>query len=228
MPRTILSACVIALLLLGQFATAQAQPTEGVIKPEIIAPEQGLCYTVRLDTPWKPDTPEAAKVSCLHLFEGDEELGPAHSMHQTIRDAGGGAYSHWSGTPDGQSVLLYFSASDNTDPRTNGRRYRWAIVKDAHGNPIPPPPSPPLKTSPCRLAAVPDLPLTRDRHTTLLAHFDDADSSDATYARVQREEVGVGSKPDAPGKFGGGVLVDGQGLCGNLRATPNQPPPNPG
>ena len=108
-----------AVLAVGLTA-AQAQPTEGLIDPAAVAPEQGLCYTVRLDTPWRPDTPEAAKASCLRLFEGDEELGPAHSMHQTIRDAGGGAYSHWSGTPGGEQVVLYFSASDNTDPRTNG------------------------------------------------------------------------------------------------------------
>ncbi len=196
-----------AVLAVGLTA-AQAQPTEGLIDPAAVASEQGLCYTVRLQTLWKPDTPETARASCLRLFEGDEELGPAHSMHQTIRDAGGGAYSHWSGTPGGEQVVLYFSASDNTDPRTNGRRYRWVIIKDAQGNPLPPPSMPPLRTSPCRLTAVPDLPLTRDRHTTLLAHFDAADNSDATYARVQREEVGVGSKPDAPGTFGGGVLVD--------------------
>ncbi|MDP7135379.1 MAG: hypothetical protein QF437_33090, partial [Planctomycetota bacterium] len=38
-------------------------------------------------------------------------------MHRDIRELGKGRYSHWT-----QSTL-YFSASDSTDPRTNGRKY---------------------------------------------------------------------------------------------------------
>jgi len=66
-----------------------------------------------------------------------------------------------------------------------------------------------LPGSPCRLAAVPDRPLDRDRHTTLLAHFDAEDRSDADFARVHREEMGHHSDPSGPGKFGGGVAVSG-------------------
>lgn len=56
--------------------------------------------------------------SGLELFEDGRPLGPAHSYHDAIRASGKGAFSHWRGT-------LYFSSSDNTDPRTNGRSYRF-------------------------------------------------------------------------------------------------------
>lgn len=201
---TLIATCLIACGVV----VAQDQPTEGTIAPAGIGHEQGFAYTISMPAPVLPDNPAAANGSVLRLFEDDQELGPPHSVHQTIRDVGEGSYSHWSGEASGANPMLYFSTSDNSDPRTNGRHYHWAIIKDSHGKPIPPPATPPLKTTACTLSAVPDQPLARDRHTTLLANFDAADSNDALYARVHRDEVGVGSKPDAPGKFGGGVLVD--------------------
>lgn len=57
--------------------------------------------------------------SSLHLLEDGRTLGPAHALHQAIREEGAGRYSHWSGN-------LYFSSSDNTDPRTNHRVYEVA------------------------------------------------------------------------------------------------------
>ncbi|WP_421902057.1 ABC transporter ATP-binding protein [Maridesulfovibrio sp.] len=58
--------------------------------------------------------PEA---SPLLLFEDDKLLGPAHCEHANISQVGTGSYSHW------KSSLL-FSASDNSNPNTNKRRYR--------------------------------------------------------------------------------------------------------
>lgn len=55
--------------------------------------------------------------STLRLFEDGTELGPAHAPHGAIRDHGKGMFSHW-----GDQIL--FSASDNSDPRTNGRQYQ--------------------------------------------------------------------------------------------------------
>jgi hypothetical protein len=66
-----------------------------------------------------------------------------------------------------------------------------------------------LPGEPVSLAAVPNAPLTRDRHTTLLAHFDSPGSNNADYARTHRQEVGFQNDPSAPGKFGGGVAVTG-------------------
>jgi glycosyltransferase involved in cell wall biosynthesis len=54
--------------------------------------------------------------SHLVVLEDGGPLGPAHTAHDIIRSKGGGAFSHWGGR-------LYFSTSDNTDPRCNGREY---------------------------------------------------------------------------------------------------------
>ncbi|MBX9635073.1 MAG: glycosyltransferase, partial [Magnetospirillum sp.] len=51
--------------------------------------------------------------SVLRLFEDGQPLSPAHAVHDAIRECGGGRYSHW-------GRYLYFSTSDNSDPRTNG------------------------------------------------------------------------------------------------------------
>ncbi|MCK4532386.1 hypothetical protein KAU39_01250, partial [bacterium] len=54
----------------------------------------------------------------LILYENGVKLGPAHSEHSQIRKKGKGRFSHW------KSDVLYFSTSDNTDPRNNGRKYK--------------------------------------------------------------------------------------------------------
>ncbi len=62
------------------------------------------------------DGPEHPRRSPAIVFEDGLPLGPAHSGHEEIRKRGGGRYSHWGGD-------LYFSASDGSDPNTNGRAY---------------------------------------------------------------------------------------------------------
>jgi len=57
--------------------------------------------------------------SALFVLEDGKLLGPAHAMHDDIRKNGAGRYSHWQGT-------FYFSSSDGSDPRTNGRQYAVA------------------------------------------------------------------------------------------------------
>ncbi len=54
--------------------------------------------------------------SRLRLSEDGVELTQAHTAHQTIRDGGGGRFSHWHDS-------LYFSASDNSDPNVSGHIY---------------------------------------------------------------------------------------------------------
>jgi hypothetical protein len=54
--------------------------------------------------------------SCLVLFEDGRALGPGHAPHEQIRQRGSGRYSHW-------GCQVYFSSSDNSDPRSNGRVY---------------------------------------------------------------------------------------------------------
>jgi hypothetical protein len=66
--------------------------------------------------------------SPITLYENLTPLGPAHSAHADIQEQGHGRYSHWSDNPkSGWRTIrgVLFSTSDNSDPRTNGRRY-WA------------------------------------------------------------------------------------------------------
>jgi hypothetical protein len=68
------------------------------------------------------------------VYENLTPLGPAHSIHEDIQFIGGGRYSHWGENPKSewrQIKGMLFSASDNSDPRTNGRHY-WAVLPQAH------------------------------------------------------------------------------------------------
>ena len=60
-----------------------------------------------------PATPTRSK---LLVCENNNLLGPMHSAHAEVAKEGHGRYSHW-------NTSLIFSASDNTDPNTNGRTY---------------------------------------------------------------------------------------------------------
>jgi hypothetical protein len=78
-----------------------------------IAPEQGAAYVAPLGRSdlSSHETPSAARV-----LEDGRMLGPGNSQHAAVREQGRGRYSFWH-----DHVL--FSASDSSDPRTNGRRY---------------------------------------------------------------------------------------------------------
>jgi hypothetical protein len=88
-------------------------------------PEGGHAYII--DVPrerrflaFRSDSANWPDQSDLLLLENGRPLGPAHALHQFVRNKGRGAYSHWDGA-------LRFSASDNSDPRSNGRTYQvWA------------------------------------------------------------------------------------------------------
>lgn len=68
----------------------------------------------------KPDTSRYPDRSELQLYEDGVPLGPAHTQHGEIGSLGNGRYSHWF---TGRMIIM-FAASDNSDPRTNGRVYR--------------------------------------------------------------------------------------------------------
>lgn len=63
------------------------------------------------------DDPQYPRRSKLMLYEDGEPVGFAHQTHVDIERHGAGRYAHWR---DG----LVFSATDNTDPNSNGRRYQ--------------------------------------------------------------------------------------------------------
>jgi hypothetical protein len=60
--------------------------------------------------------------SPILLYEDDKPLGPAvHAEIKVIAGIGEGRFTHWNHTG------MIFSTTDNSDPRTNGRRY-WAVL----------------------------------------------------------------------------------------------------
>lgn len=84
---------------------------------EVVQKELGYCHIAMM--------PPGVTLSEYRLFEGDSPLGPAEALHDDIRRQGGGRYSLW-----GRAV--YFSASDNSDARYNGRTY---VLKRGTGTP---------------------------------------------------------------------------------------------
>lgn len=84
-------------------------------------PNGELAYVIRLRTGIPGVAIDARTVSpddliALRLYEDGRLLGPANAVRQDIRERGGGRFLHRQGD-------LYLSASDNGDPRVNGRRY---------------------------------------------------------------------------------------------------------
>ena len=84
--------------------------------------DDGFAYTVPLEKhssflfELRSDDSDHADASELILFEDGKSLGPAHSSHAEIRRQGAGRFSHW-------NTAIWFSSSDGTDPRANGRSY---------------------------------------------------------------------------------------------------------
>lgn len=89
--------------------------------PATLSPEMGNAYVAflpRLPPFVSPgDSASAPTRSNLRLFESNTPLVP-HTLHEVIRHGQGGTYSHW-----GDRYII-FSASDHSDPRSNGRSYR--------------------------------------------------------------------------------------------------------
>lgn len=117
-----------ALLLAGSCA-----PTyKGIIDAGSIRIDEGASYVASITRPKSPiyrvlgDRVGRDTFSSLVLLENGLPLGPAHSKHDHIRALGAGAYSHWEGG-------IYFSSSDSSDPRTNGRTYTYQV----RGNLVP-------------------------------------------------------------------------------------------
>ena len=94
--------------------TAIALNVSGAVK------DAGYAYELEQDFKTTGDSQTQPTISTLRVFEDGRELGPAHSVHNDIRNIGKGRFSHWGSS-------LYFSASDNSDPRTNGRKYTYTI-----------------------------------------------------------------------------------------------------
>lgn len=92
-----------------------------VLATENIRHDQGFAYHIKLPADVPPgDCGSEPYLSKILLFENGTALWPPHSTHDDIRNIGKGLYSHY-------GSFIYFSASDNSSPLTNARRYEIFI-----------------------------------------------------------------------------------------------------
>jgi hypothetical protein len=94
------------------FRQREFVPLQGLVHDE------GYCYHASID-PRLPSDRE--RVSRVQVYENGVPLPRVHAPLDLIRQRGHGAFSHRDGT-------IYFSTSDNSDPRINGRRYTFKEI----------------------------------------------------------------------------------------------------
>jgi lysophospholipase L1-like esterase len=88
--------------------------------------DSGSAYAVQVpQLRDEADTMSAPNRSPWRLEEDGRPLKRPHTNHEDIRSKGRGRWSHW-------DAMVLFSASDGSDPRTNGRRYEL-VKPDAGG-----------------------------------------------------------------------------------------------
>ncbi|HMG09191.1 MAG TPA: hypothetical protein VK609_11810, partial [Mucilaginibacter sp.] len=103
--------------------TTNAAPTVYPINASTIRHDEGHGYkSGPIST--TGDSNEQPTASTLKIYENGVALGPAHSAHADIRKIGKGSFSHW-------GKDLYFSASDNSSPINNGRKYTYTLTGTA-------------------------------------------------------------------------------------------------
>lgn len=96
-------------------ATTKVRSIE--LKPPFAA-DDGFGWQSMLDAQLTSECDDGAHRyrSTWYLLENGRRIGAPHAVHADIRAIGKGRHSHW-------KDRLYFSASDNSDPNTNGYRY---------------------------------------------------------------------------------------------------------
>ena len=103
--------------------TTNAAPTVYPINASTIRHDEGHGYkTGPIST--TGDSNEQPTASTLKIYENGVALGPAHTTHADIHKIGKGSFSHW-------GKDLYFSASDNSSPINNGRKYTYTLTGTA-------------------------------------------------------------------------------------------------
>jgi hypothetical protein len=113
------------VVLLALLISAQWGKRSDRMDPSRMRAEKDHAFLYPIDVPHSDA--ESVGRSTLELFENGRPLGPAHALHDQIRELGRGRFSHW-------GRLVYFSSSDDSDPRTNGRKYE--IRHDSPPSPL--------------------------------------------------------------------------------------------
>jgi len=81
---------------------------------------EGYAYKVSIPQLSGVGDTERGLFSPTIVCEGDHRMGPGHTPFVEIIQKGGGRFIHYNDT-------VVFSSSDNTDPNSNGRRYKIVI-----------------------------------------------------------------------------------------------------
>jgi len=83
--------------------------------------KKGNCYLIYVPQHVQvADDDQNPKRSTLVLLEDGKPFGKPHSLHKEIREIGKGKYSHY-------QSWVFMSTSDNSDPRSNGKKYTFKI-----------------------------------------------------------------------------------------------------
>jgi hypothetical protein len=105
---------------LEYLAPSCPQGTAVEFKPPFQMVGSGFAYFATVPTlEGRADNDATPTRSAFLVCENGHRLGPPHTVHGDIIAKGKGRFSHW-------LFGFIFSASDNSDPNTNGRRY-WAV-----------------------------------------------------------------------------------------------------
>lgn len=117
---------VVLLYLLYKRKVAPLFPFKRLLKYYLRPPFRGPISNFVADSGhgWIASVPadlisDKEGVSSLLVLENGTPLRQAHASHEEIRKDGQGRFSHW-------GSQVYFSTSDNSSPRENGRTYEIA------------------------------------------------------------------------------------------------------
>jgi FkbM family methyltransferase len=104
--------------VLGLLAGRRPRTVHRIAMP--VAREGGYCWSCQLPAGVPSGDSLESQSAMTLLLEDERALGPGHALHDHVQQKGGGLYLHW-------NRQLYFSASDNSDPNTNGRVYTIVV-----------------------------------------------------------------------------------------------------
>lgn len=116
-----------ALVTLALFVAGALAPRFGAdIRPDAVSSDGGHAFTFSpgFSVSWPyavPSHPDSVlEPDDVLVMEDGRPVGTLEPAHAAIRERGGGLHNLWQGT-------LWFSPSDDTDPRTDGRPYRLEV-----------------------------------------------------------------------------------------------------
>jgi hypothetical protein len=114
----------------GRDFVPEPRPSGAVVEPLLkIDKSDGFSYLAQSYVLAKySDDSEDNMKSPIIIYENMTPLGPGLSYVRDIQNIGHGRFAHarLGHSPDSWRFFI-FSTSDNSDPRTNGRKY-WAVL----------------------------------------------------------------------------------------------------